>query len=218
MSIGGSILGEAYDGFFDPIGLVQQSVSNGQPVLYVAMNYRLGVFGFAAADVLNKAKSENNGLRDQLLALEWVKDNIAAFGGNPKLVTLLGQSFGAISVGMQMIAYGGEKEALFHKAIMTSSGVSGKARTDHLAADNTAAVAADVKCIAPNGTVDAAALECLKKAPISDLNSVQLAQAKKSKPSYGFASFGPVVDGDIIPDEPDKLLAEGKFLKSKSMK
>lgn len=67
--------------FFNPVGLVQQAVKNDQPVIYAAMNYRLGVFGFASAGALRSAKSENIGLRDQYLALQWIKENIGAFGG-----------------------------------------------------------------------------------------------------------------------------------------
>ena len=64
------------------------------------MNYRAGVFGFAAAKVLRENKAENLGLRDQYLALEWIREDIAAFGEDPSRITLFGQSFGGISVGL----------------------------------------------------------------------------------------------------------------------
>ncbi|KAI9784744.1 MAG: hypothetical protein M1835_003506 [Candelina submexicana] len=201
---GGAILGEAYDGFFDPVGLVRQSIANSQPMIYVAMNYRIGVFGFAASETLRDAKSENVGLRDQYLAIQWViRDGI----------TLFGQSFGGTSVGLQMVAWGGEREALFHKAIITSGAISSD-RSDKPVAKLTAAVAEDLKCITAGRTVDDAALACLREAPLASLFDVQYDIATKAKPSFGFAAFTAVIDGDMIPEQPDKLLREGRFLKN----
>jgi carboxylesterase type B len=215
LSIGGSILGTAYDGLFNPVGLVQQSVQNGEPVVYVAMNYRVGIFGFAAAETLKRDKAENNGLRDQHLALKWIRDNISAFGGDPSRVTLFGQSFGGISVGLQLVAWGGKQEALFHKAIMTSGAIS-KDRNDAFAKNNTAAVADELKCTTEKGVVDNGVLACLRESPLADLLKANLDVAAKTKPSYGFAAFSPVVDGDMIPDQPKRLLEMGHFLRSKS--
>ncbi len=211
---GGAILGEAYDGFFNPVGLVRQSIANTQPVIYVAINYRIGVFGFAAAEALRDAKSENIGLRDQYLGMKWVKDNIAAFGGDPDNITLFGQSFGGISVGLQMVAYGGKQEALFNKAIMTSGAISSD-RADTAVVKRTAAVAEGLKCTSRGGKVDNAALACLREAPLESLFKVQYEVATQSKPSFGFAAFTAVIDGDILPDQPDKLLREGRCLKSR---
>lgn len=77
-----------------PAGLIHQSLENGLPVMHVAINYRLGFFGFAQSEGLIKEGSGNAGLRDQRLAIEWVRDNIAFFGGDPERITILGQSSG----------------------------------------------------------------------------------------------------------------------------
>ena len=209
------MVGQAYDRTFNPVGLIQQSVKNDQPVLYVAMNYRLGVFGFAAGEILRTQKAENNGLRDQHLALRWIKDNIKVFGGDPGRVTLAGQSFGGISVALQLVAWGGKQEGVFHKAIVSSGAVPGE-RTDSHVEENTAAVAESLNCPTSSGLVDEKALACLRSITLADLLKVNLDVATKWRPPYGFGAFTPVVDGDMLPEPPKALLEQGRFLRCKS--
>jgi len=97
-------------------------------VVFVTINYRLGIFGFLAHPELS-AESEyqvsgNYGILDQIAALKWVKENIAAFGGNPDNVTIAGQSAGAFSVNMLMVSP--FARGLFQKAIAESGGMFGK--------------------------------------------------------------------------------------------
>lgn len=73
---------------YDGTGLVTQSSVLRNPIVYVAVNYRVGGFGFLAGKELQSEGSTNLGLRDQRLALEWVQDNIANFGGDPAKVTI----------------------------------------------------------------------------------------------------------------------------------
>ena len=100
--------------------------------MYVA---NLEVFGFAVSEALHDAKSENVGLRDQRLALQckpiylWgtmffglrallgVKENIAAFGGDPDNITAFGQSAGSVNTNFQLLAFGGKHGAVFQKAM-----------------------------------------------------------------------------------------------------
>ena len=91
-------------------------------VIAVTLNYRLGPLGFAALPELKEEAgvTGNYGLFDQLAALQWVHDNIAAFGGNPGNVTIMGQSAGAMSVQQHCISPLGE--GLYHKAVMSSGG------------------------------------------------------------------------------------------------
>lgn len=77
-----------------PGGLILQSVKSGDPIIVVAINYRLGAFGFAQSDALQDEGSTNAGLRDQRLGIEWVRDHIGAFGGDGERITISGQSSG----------------------------------------------------------------------------------------------------------------------------
>lgn len=85
----------------------------------VSINYRLNLYGFLNLHFLDARFDRNNGLYDQILALQWVHDNIAAFGGDPDNITLFGQSTGAASILALMEME--EAEGLFHKAIVQSA-------------------------------------------------------------------------------------------------
>lgn len=93
-------------------------------IVVVAINYRLGVFGFVNfGEALGDDRVASNlGLRDQVLALQWVRDRIEAFGGDPDQVTLAGESAGSMSVSLLM--HSQEARPLFHRAIMQSGALS----------------------------------------------------------------------------------------------
>ena len=90
-------------------------------VVLVTINYRLNVFGYFSLG--NEEVPGNQGLRDQQLALAWVQDNIAAFGGDPNLVTIFGQSAGSYSVYQQVLSP--QAKGLFKRAIGQSIGPLG---------------------------------------------------------------------------------------------
>ena len=100
-------------------------------VVFVTINYRLGVFGFMAHPELSaesgRNTSGNYGILDQIAALKWVQKNISAFGGDPSRVTIAGQSAGSFSVNMLVISP--EAKGLFSKAIAQSGGMFGKERS-----------------------------------------------------------------------------------------
>lgn len=108
---GGNVAGAGDLAQYDPRAFVAE-----QRVIVVAVTYRLGMLGFLGdgADV-----PANLGLLDQLTALRWVRDNITAFGGNPDLVTVFGQSSGADAIAHLMISDGAE--GLFRRVIMQSA-------------------------------------------------------------------------------------------------
>ncbi|ESK84804.1 carotenoid ester lipase precursor [Moniliophthora roreri MCA 2997] len=105
---------------YDGAGIVERSIQLGQPVIYVSMNYRVTGFGFLASKEVKEAGVGNLGLQDQREALRWVQKYIGAFGGDPSKVTIWGESAGAISVSLQMLANGGDTEGLFRAGFMQS--------------------------------------------------------------------------------------------------
>lgn len=105
-------------------------------VVVVTINYRLGAFGFLNLEPLGEefAGSASNGIRDQILALEWVRENIADYGGDPGNVTLFGESAGGTSI-LAMLA-APSADGLYHKAIAHSALVASQPpenNTDRLA-------------------------------------------------------------------------------------
>lgn len=109
---GGYTLGSAKDTDLAPF----VSFANGN-IIAVNVQYRLGVYGFLSSKEVRADGTANAGLLDQRAALEWVQRNIAAFGGDPDKVTIMGGSAGGGSVQLQMMLHGGEKRPPFHAAI-----------------------------------------------------------------------------------------------------
>lgn len=112
---------------YDGSSLIKESVAQGKPIIFVAVNYRVGGFGFMGGKEILADGSSNLGLLDQRLGLEWVADNIAAFGGDPDKVTIWGESAGSISVLDQMALYDGDNtykgKQLFRAGIMNSGSI-----------------------------------------------------------------------------------------------
>jgi carboxylesterase type B len=98
-----------------------------KPIIAVSLNYRTMSFGFMASKEVAAAGVSNIGLKDQRLALRWIKENIQAFGGNSSKVTIGGESAGGSSVGYQMVASKGRHDDLFRGAIMESASLLGAA-------------------------------------------------------------------------------------------
>jgi carboxylesterase type B len=90
--------------------IVQQSTEMNIPFIGVSINYRLQAWGFIFGTEIAQEGSTNLGVRDQRLALHWIQENIAAFGGDPSQVTIWGESAGGFSIGSQLVAYGGRDD------------------------------------------------------------------------------------------------------------
>ncbi|KAH8817000.1 Alpha/Beta hydrolase protein [Xylogone sp. PMI_703] len=103
---------------------VRESLQLEHPIIVVQMNWRVSAFGFLAGKELQEDGSTNLGLRDQRLALQWIADNIEAFGGDPSKVVIWGESAGGMSVFDHMIINGGDNtyngQPLFRGGIMNS--------------------------------------------------------------------------------------------------
>lgn len=196
---------------YDGTGLVSASMKLNMPIVFVAINYRVGGFGFLPGSEVLKDGSANLGLLDQRLALEWVADNIAAFGGDPTKVTIWGESAGSISVFDQMALYDGDHTykgaPLFRGGIMNSGsiipadpvdGVKGQAVYDKVVESAGCASASDT-------------LECLR-----GLDYTTFLNAANSVPgllSYNSValSYIPRPDGTVLTASPEILAVGGKY-------
>ncbi|KAF2103990.1 prolyl oligopeptidase-like protein [Rhizodiscina lignyota] len=202
-----------------PDGMIRQSVENGLPVLYVAMNYRLGIFGFATSEALRGSKSLNLGLKDQRLALEWVQSNIAAFGGDPNRVTIFGQSSGALSVGLQIIAYGESRPTPFHSAIIQSTALE-PGMASNISFNATAAIAVIAGCLdGPSASAfspksasqSPAVISCLRSRSVESLLNATAIFADETAANNDGDIFLPTVDQDFLPTRASEILSSGKF-------
>ena len=192
-----------------PDGIVSQSVANGLPVIVVAINYRPGLFGFAHSGALSAEGSENAGLRDQRLALEWVRDHIDQFGGNPDKVTIFGQSSGGLAVGMQIMAYGGSKPVPFQQGICESQanepGITGNFTIDgmQLMVDAVGCNTSDLH--------SAETVQCLRDFDMETLLNASISTYVADIAHNIGDIWLPVVDGDFLPAAPSQLIKDGKF-------
>jgi para-nitrobenzyl esterase len=193
---GGFVAGATSEGRQDGTHLAQQGV------VVVSMNYRLGVFGFLVHPELAKESSHNSagnyGLLDQLLALHWVHDNIAAFGGDPENVTIFGESAGSFSVCAQMASP--LAKGLFQKAI----GESGAAFSrSGLSFEPMAARAEkDTKLVSEK-------LGVHTLAELRALPADKILAPFTPPQSRGF-EFGPDIDGYFLPEPVPDIFAAGK--------
>ncbi|KAL2155746.1 hypothetical protein VTH82DRAFT_488 [Thermothelomyces myriococcoides] len=190
-----------------PDGLVLESERNGYPVIHVAMNYRLGFFGFAQSRALESEGSENAGLRDQRLAIEWVRDNIEEFGGDPDNITIFGQSSGGLAVGLHIMAYGGTKPVPFQQGICQSQALE-PGITKNFTINAMQAVVDYVSC---NKTDlhSQETIACLRALDTETLLNASLATYRDDL-NVGDIWL-PVVDNGFLPAAPSTLIREGRF-------
>ncbi|MFJ3019740.1 carboxylesterase/lipase family protein [Streptomyces tendae] len=162
-------------------------------VVCVSVNYRLGVEGYG----LFPDAPANAGLRDQIAALQWVRDSVAAFGGDPDRVTVAGQSAGAISTGALLAAPGAR--GLFRRAVLQSGAPEASDRDK---------VRRMVRRMASRLKIPATA-EAFAEADRGQLLRVQAEVGRFSSPVLGGPGFGLVVDGDVLPRDPLAALLDG---------
>jgi para-nitrobenzyl esterase len=179
-------------------------------VVLVTLNYRLGAFGFLELGGLDpqRAGSGNNGLLDQVAALEWVRDNISGFGGDPSRVTIFGESAGAMSVALLMAMPAAK--GLFHRAV-AQSGAASSARTPELAVADcrefmeTAGLGSLEELLAATPAQLLAAHATMGASRVADPESV----IERTGNPLAFLSFRPVADGLGVPIDPLAAIADG---------
>jgi para-nitrobenzyl esterase len=171
-------------------------------VVMVTINYRLGPLGFLRLNDVTNGRipsSGNEGLLDQIAALQWVRDNIVEFGGDPDNITIFGESAGGMSVGALLAMP--SARGLFHKAIPQSGScdtISSVARANRTAE----------RVLSKLG-VSADDTDAIRALPVAQLlTGVFGADGKTPDRELGMA-YQPVVDGTVIPRELIEMVAQG---------
>lgn len=171
-------------------------------IVLVTINYRLGGLGFVDFSHYSTDFESNLGLRDQVAALNWVRRNIAAFGGDPDNVTLWGQSAGASAVLTHLMLPAAE--GLFHRAIAQSP-VPDAVRAPQQAAETAR------RCVEALGTDPDGAAEVLRNAPATAITRAAIRvmmTAAREVPCQ--MSLAPVIDGDFLPEDPTTAITAGR--------
>jgi para-nitrobenzyl esterase len=195
-------------------GRTSDPLFNGEPlaqkgVVYVSLAYRVGVMGFMAHPELSaenlamhgSSASGNYGLLDLITGLQWIKQNIAAFGGDPDQVTIWGESAGGIAV--SMLAASPLAKDLFHGVISDSGGSFGPVRTPAAPGENVPPLKfAEQAGVTLAGKLGANSLEELRQKPVGEV----MTQAR------GIGGIGwPILDGWVIPDDQHVLYSKGAY-------
>jgi para-nitrobenzyl esterase len=179
---------------------------NEQGVILVTAGHRLGALGHLAHPWLSAESggmSGNYGLYDLVFALDWVRDNIDAFGGDPEKITLFGQSAGAVST--QILISSKLTKGKIRSAVIQSGGGYRSIITN----------AAPLAQAEEKGDIfvkrcKAKSLEDLRAVGAEDLIAPQMECFNESRGKGRF--FGPVIDGELLEDTPDAILEQGKHL------
>lgn len=170
-------------------------------VVMVSLNYRVGVEGFACI----AGAPNNRGLLDQIAALHWVHDNIAAFGGNPANVTVFGQSAGGGGVASLLVMPAAK--GLFHRAIAQSP--PGTFFTENLATTVAGEIAAELGARATVAELQQLSPHTLVNASLGLLRRMPDFVNAWGPMALAPTPFSPIVDGVILPDAPWRALADG---------
>ncbi|KAF9495572.1 lipase [Pleurotus eryngii] len=197
---GGFFAGRSSSPEFNATNLVSYSIARGTPIIYVNLNYRLGPLGFPQGAQADNGRL-NLGLKDQLLALRWIHDHIAAFGGDSKKVTLFGESAGAFSTSIHL--FNPAIEDLISGVILQSGAPSGGR------ADSRDAIWQ--KFVTAAGCKAEGSWTCLQL-----IDSTTALKAIESVIEWDNPiSFAPTLDGPtgLIPDHPSRLYEESRFAK-----
>lgn len=195
---GGFSFGSSADPLTDGTRLANKGV------VLVSIAYRVGQLGFLAHPELSAESpakvSGNYGLLDQIAALTWIKNNIAAFGGDPDRVTIFGESAGGISV--SMLAASPLAKGLFHGAISQSGGSFGPTRKQNYPGENMSTLK----------QAEADGVNYVAQFGASSIAELRQFEADKFIPEQWSMPGGwPIVDGHVIADDQFKLYQQGRY-------
>ena len=172
-------------------------------VVLVSIAYRVGQLGFLAHPELSAENpnhvSGNYGILDQIAGLKWIQKNIAAFGGDPKKVTIFGESAGGISV--SMLCASPLAKGLFQGAISESGGSFGPTRAKTFPGEN-------MKTLKQ---AEAEGMAYAQKVGVSSIAELRKMDADKLPMGMGMGGGWPITDGYVIPDDQHKLYEAGKY-------
>jgi para-nitrobenzyl esterase len=190
---GAYVYGSSDNEWYDGAHLAQQNV------VFVSFNYRVGILGFFAHPELSAESpdgvSGNYALHDQIAALRWIRDNIAAFGGDPYNVTIMGQSAGAFSVAFHLVMP--QSRGLFHRAVVESGAPMGPL--------NSLSMISDFHHMEADGTVFARKVGAASLAELRAIDPMILVRAYA-----GTWNFNPALDGKLIPEHPLAAMNGGR--------
>ncbi|PWN52525.1 alpha/beta-hydrolase [Violaceomyces palustris] len=203
---GGFYMGGSGDRRYNGSWIVDRSVELGQPIIYASLNYRLNVLGFPVGDDAEQEGLLNLGLYDQRLALNWIKENIGAFGGDPEKVTINGESAGGASMLFHLTAYEGRDDKLFRGVAVESGYFATGLGTQNLTATNNKLwndYLSGVGCPSTGNSTEN--FECLRGV---DLRAIQNVSSNSGQWSYFVYP-----DGDLVSDDLQASFRKGKFVK-----
>jgi para-nitrobenzyl esterase len=206
------IHGGGYTGGSGSTSLYDGTPFASRDVVLVSINYRLNVFGFMAHPALS-AESEhdasgNYGLMDMVASLEWVRDNIASFGGDADRVTIFGESAGAGAVMSLMLMP--QSDGLFHRAIAQSNWINGWDRQLREAVgDWDSAEAQGIQLAESLGADGEIALATMRAATAAEVKAAAQAGLGDYFVRTGYV-WAPNVDGWTIPEDPLRMYDSGQ--------
>ncbi|MFZ5560478.1 MAG: carboxylesterase/lipase family protein [Pseudomonadota bacterium] len=197
---GGFATGASHQALYEASRLAREN-----RVIVVSFNYRLGILGFGEWSAWPELGGASNaGLRDQLLALQWVREHIADFGGDPGNITLFGESAGGMSIACLLASP--QAQGLFHRAIIQSGS------PDHVVVKEEAA-----RITRRFAEATAAGPEACLKGPLAGIISAQRncfgTVAHRGEHSQPVPQFGmtlmPMIGDDVLPEHPLKAISRG---------
>jgi cholinesterase len=185
--------------------------ASGMSIVIVTFNYRVGPFGFLASTEVQDNGSLNNGLKDQRQMLYWIQDHIRQFGGNPEHVVMGGASAGGAAVTLQLIAYGGRDEGLFHATAAQSQSFAAM-RTVSESQYQYDRLVARTGCNAQE-TGNNDTLACLRGLDINKLDKYNIKTEFPGATQAPLFAYNPTLDYDFIEDYPLNMFESGHFVR-----